>query len=125
MRSAEAGRAEAQAERDKSLSDVVAAAARVDVAKAEARRTEAMLGYAKIEAPFDGIVTRRNFDPGHLTAPGTGGEPLFVIARADTVTISLGVADMVGDMTEPLQFIKVSDANLYKAKKGGRNQVVG
>ena len=41
------------------------------------------------------------------------------------VTVSLGVADMIGNMTEPLQFIKVADANLYKAKKGGRNQVVG
>ena len=41
------------------------------------------------------------------------------------VTISLGVADMTADMTEPHQFIKLADANLYKAKKGGRNQVVG
>jgi two-component system, cell cycle response regulator len=41
------------------------------------------------------------------------------------VTISLGVADMAAEMTEPLQFIKVADANLYKAKKGGRNKVVG
>ena len=41
------------------------------------------------------------------------------------VTISLGVADMTVDMTEPLQFIKVADANLYQAKKSGRNRVVG
>ncbi len=41
------------------------------------------------------------------------------------VTISLGVADLTGDMTEPLQFIKVADANLYKAKKQGRNRTVG
>jgi diguanylate cyclase (GGDEF)-like protein len=41
------------------------------------------------------------------------------------VTISLGVADLTGDMTEPLQFIKVADQNLYKAKHGGRNRVVG
>jgi len=40
------------------------------------------------------------------------------------VTISMGVADMVADMTEAMQFIKVADANLYKAKKNGRNQVV-
>jgi len=40
-------------------------------------------------------------------------------------TISLGVSDMVGDMTEPHQFIKVADANLYKAKKSGRNRVIG
>ncbi|MBX5484593.1 MAG: GGDEF domain-containing protein [Myxococcaceae bacterium] len=41
------------------------------------------------------------------------------------VTISVGVADMTADMTEPHQFIKVADGNLYKAKKGGRNRVVG
>jgi diguanylate cyclase (GGDEF)-like protein len=41
------------------------------------------------------------------------------------VTISIGVADMTPDMTEPNQFIKVADANLYRAKKGGRNQVIG
>jgi len=40
------------------------------------------------------------------------------------VTLSIGVADMTQDMTDPLQFIKVADANLYKAKKAGRNRVV-
>jgi two-component system cell cycle response regulator len=40
------------------------------------------------------------------------------------VTLSIGVADMTPDMTDPLQFIKVADANLYKAKKAGRNRVV-
>jgi two-component system, cell cycle response regulator len=41
------------------------------------------------------------------------------------VTLSIGVADLTPDMTDPLQFIKVADANLYKAKKSGRNRVVG
>jgi diguanylate cyclase (GGDEF)-like protein len=40
------------------------------------------------------------------------------------VTLSIGVADMTQDMTDPFQFIKVADANLYKAKKTGRNRVV-
>lgn len=39
------------------------------------------------------------------------------------VTVSLGVADMTPEMTEPLHFIKIADANLYKAKKAGRNRV--
>ena len=41
------------------------------------------------------------------------------------VTISVGVADMTPEMTEPSQFIKVADSNLYLAKKQGRNRVVG
>ncbi|CAM4491108.1 GGDEF domain-containing protein [Corallococcus exiguus] len=41
------------------------------------------------------------------------------------VTISLGVAEVASEMSEPSQFIKVADANLYKAKKSGRNRVVG
>ncbi|HEX5754317.1 MAG TPA: GGDEF domain-containing protein [Archangium sp.] len=49
----------------------------------------------------------------------------FVFENQDIpVTLSLGVADMTPDMVEPLQFIKVADANLYKAKKTGRNRVV-
>ncbi|RKH37551.1 diguanylate cyclase [Corallococcus sicarius] len=41
------------------------------------------------------------------------------------VTISLGVAEVAPEMSEPTQFIKVADMNLYKAKKSGRNRVVG
>ena len=41
------------------------------------------------------------------------------------VTISVGVADMNAETTEPLQFIKAVDALLYKAKRDGRNRVCG
>ena len=41
------------------------------------------------------------------------------------VTISVGVADLTGEMTEGLQFIKVADQALYKAKRTGRNRVAG
>ena len=34
-----------------------------------------MLGYARIEAPFDGVVTRRNVDTGDLTRPGPRASP--------------------------------------------------
>ncbi|HYO58782.1 GGDEF domain-containing protein [Archangium sp.] len=53
-------------------------------------------------------------------------EKQFVFENQEIpVTLSLGVADMTAGMVEPLQFIKVADENLYKAKKAGRNRVVG
>jgi RND family efflux transporter MFP subunit len=93
VKSAEAARSQFVAERDKARVDVVSATARVDVARAEARRVEAMVQYTRIEAPFDGVVTRRKFDPGHLTMPGATGEPLFVVAATDPVTVSVGVPE--------------------------------
>jgi diguanylate cyclase (GGDEF)-like protein len=41
------------------------------------------------------------------------------------VTISLGVAELTPDMTEPMHFIKAADQKLYQAKRSGRNRVVG
>jgi diguanylate cyclase (GGDEF)-like protein len=52
-------------------------------------------------------------------------KPIEFEAKQIPVTISLGVADLAPDMMEPMDFLKVADANLYKAKKAGRNQVVG
>ena len=46
-------------------------------------------------------------------------------AKGIPVTVSLGVTDMSAQMTEPMQFIKEADTNLYKAKNSGRNRVVG
>jgi HlyD family secretion protein len=101
VKSAEAAKAQAVAERDKSRADVGSAAARVDVAKSEARRVEAMLGYTKIEAPFDGVVTHRDVDPGHLTTPGAAGEPIFVVASFDRVTITVGVPEADAPFVNP------------------------
>ncbi len=41
------------------------------------------------------------------------------------VTLSAGVADMTAEITEPAQFIKLADQNLYAAKHQGRNRGVG
>ena len=93
VKSAEAALAEAKARLDKARSDVQTATSRVEVARFEAEHAEAMAGYMKIIAPFDGIVVRRAVDTGHLTTPGAGGELLFVVARSDVVTIKVGVPE--------------------------------
>jgi diguanylate cyclase (GGDEF)-like protein len=41
------------------------------------------------------------------------------------VTISVGVAVLEGQPLDAQSFIKVADENLYRAKRGGRNRVVG
>jgi two-component system cell cycle response regulator len=41
------------------------------------------------------------------------------------VTISVGVSVMEGTPIELGQFVKAADENLYKAKRAGRNQVIG
>jgi multidrug efflux pump subunit AcrA (membrane-fusion protein) len=93
VKSAEAALAEAKALALKAGSAVQTAASHIDVARFDAERAEAMEGYARIEAPYDGVVTSRKVDTGQLTTPGTTGEPLFLVSRFDAVTISLGVPE--------------------------------
>jgi RND family efflux transporter MFP subunit len=44
-----------------------------EVAKANVDRSETLLGYAKIVAPFSGVVTRRMVDPGAFVPAATSG----------------------------------------------------
>ena len=52
-------------------------------------------------------------------------EPFFFEGDTIRVTISLGVATTWGETVTSSAFIKEADENLYRAKRGGRNAVVG
>jgi RND family efflux transporter MFP subunit len=54
-----------------------------------------MLGYATIVAPYDGVITKRSVDTGHLVqqASGSAAEPLVVIARADVVRVFVDIPE--------------------------------
>ena len=64
-------------ESQKKLPDLVVpqtvdnAKGKLDVAQASLERTETLLGFAKITAPFSGIVTKRMVDPGALIPAAT------------------------------------------------------
>jgi RND family efflux transporter MFP subunit len=79
---------------DQAQADITVNNAAISIARSDAQRVAALLNYTQIVAPFDGVVTRRNVDTGHLTVPGAQGEPLFIVARADIVTVSLGVPEL-------------------------------
>ena len=52
-------------------------------------------------------------------------EPFEYEGDSFNVTISVGVATIEGVDVEPMNFIKVADDNLYRAKREGRNKVIG
>jgi RND family efflux transporter MFP subunit len=95
IKSAEAAVAESKAKIDKADADVVAAKARRGVAEADERRVKALLDYAKILAPFDGVVTARNVDTDHFVQPSGGAtnEPLFVVVRQDVMRLFVDVPE--------------------------------
>lgn len=101
VKTAEVAVLQGQAMLEKARSDVLLAAASIKVARFDAQRIQAMRGYTSIVAPYDGVVTRRTVDVGDLTTPGTGGQPLFTVARDDVVRITVSVPEMYAIEVEP------------------------
>lgn len=69
-----------------------------DAAKAEASRARlaTLMEYAKIQAPFDGVVTVRSADPGALiqhAASQTNVSPVVTVARVDTLRLFVDVTE--------------------------------
>jgi RND family efflux transporter MFP subunit len=86
---------QSQAEAARATADIEAARARVRVAEANAAQTEALHSYLTITAPFDGVVTHRNIDPGAFVQPAAGGAPpLVVVARADKMRVFVAVPEV-------------------------------
>jgi HlyD family secretion protein len=85
----------AAAEVDKAKVDAEAAGAALGVAEASRDRLKVNLEYAKIVAPFDGVVTHRTFHPGALIHSATGGEkqPLLTVKRTDVMRVVVLVPD--------------------------------
>jgi HlyD family secretion protein len=87
--------AESQAQIKKVQADHQTALAKQHVAEADLGRVAALCQYKTITAPFDGVVTTRNIDPGHLAhaSQGVGGKPLFVVVQAHKVRVFIDVPE--------------------------------
>src|SRR5262249_41622385 len=86
---------ESAAKLGKARADIAVAEAHLQVAKQNRDQAKTLLQYAKLTAPFDGVVTRRNVATDHFVQPATGtkAEPLFVIERRDIVRIFVEVPE--------------------------------
>jgi multidrug efflux pump subunit AcrA (membrane-fusion protein) len=93
--------------------NVAAARAALAMAESEAKRLEALVGYLKLYAPFDGIVVDRNANTwdfvlpqtGDPTAemrtpylsPGRGAAPIYVVDRTDIIRIYVDIPERDAD----------------------------
>src|SRR6185437_10529073 len=60
--------------------------------QANVERLEALAGYKKITAPFDGVVTARDTDVGALINAGGGGAtPMFVVSDIKKLRVYVNV----------------------------------
>ncbi|MEZ6042514.1 MAG: efflux RND transporter periplasmic adaptor subunit [Planctomycetaceae bacterium] len=86
---AESKKAAAQASDD-------VARAETEIAIAELARLKVTMNFAQLKAPFSGIVTERNVNPGDLVSSGNGSHsarPLFVINQIDKVRCHLAIPE--------------------------------
>jgi membrane fusion protein, multidrug efflux system len=77
---------------DERTADLANKNAAVKSSQANVERLEALAGYKKITAPFDGIVTARNTDVGALiNAGGTSSAPMFIVSDIKKLRVYVNV----------------------------------
>jgi RND family efflux transporter MFP subunit len=96
IKSAEAWHAKSAADRDSAFSEIAVAEARLRAREATARNMKEILKYAKLTAPYSGVVIKRGVDLGDFVQSSAGaskGEPIFVVARVNPVRIYVDVPE--------------------------------
>jgi RND family efflux transporter MFP subunit len=83
----------ALADYEATVANINAAAADVTAQKANVARMEQMRSFEKVVAPFDGVVTARNVDPGALITAGSASDKreLFRMAKEGELRIFVNV----------------------------------
>lgn len=80
-----------QQEADQETSGYQQAKANLEASDANVRRLEQLESFKNVFAPFSGVLTRRNVDPGALINAGAGGKELFDMAKLDTLRVFVNV----------------------------------
>lgn len=87
----------------------------VEVARRDRAVAAAQFGYARLHAPFDGVVSRRSVDPGVFVQNATSGasEPLLTVARVDLVTVVMRLPDAAAAFLGPNSQAEVTFPQQY------------
>lgn len=73
-----------------------ASRAETDVVRRQRDELDVMLDFATLKAPFDGVVTERNVDPGDFIRgadDGGVGRPLYVFSQIDPVRVRVAIPE--------------------------------
>ncbi|HUP80903.1 MAG TPA: efflux RND transporter periplasmic adaptor subunit [Pirellula sp.] len=95
IQSAKAKQNESNVAISKAKADLRSIEAKLKIARAEYQRVKSLCAYMQIRAPYTGIISVRNFDPGSLmqVSQANNENPLFTIVQTDKVRVSLNVPE--------------------------------
>lgn len=85
-----------------------ASQARYSIAKAAVDEAESMLAYARVVAPFDGVITRKLADVGDLAMPG---KPLLEMENPSALRFVADVPDAISDRVKAGAHLAVKIGN--------------
>jgi len=103
VETAKAQETAAAARVEQAEADLKEATEKVKVTKAEWDFAKAMLEYATIRAPYDGMIAHRSVDPGFFVQNAGNGHatPLVPIERTDIVTVVMRLPDIYASYVTP------------------------
>ena len=88
---------------DTAVQNAAARASTVKSSEANVRRLSETVGYERVYAPFDGVITARNIDVGGLVTAGTNtsGKELFHVAADSTLRVYVSVPEAYSQAAKP------------------------
>jgi RND family efflux transporter MFP subunit len=89
---------------DEKTGDFAVRSAALQAAQANVQRLQALEGFKRIAAPFDGVVTQRNANIGALVNPGAGSAPaaaLFSVADVHVLRVYVRVPQSYSAVIRP------------------------
>lgn len=95
--------AESESKVEGAEADIELKKALIEGARKDLDKAKAVSDYARVVAPFDGVVVRRTVDPGSFVQNATTGnsEALISLARVDVVTVAARFPDAYASLVAP------------------------
>jgi RND family efflux transporter MFP subunit len=101
---------------------LAAAREQLEIAKAGQSKTQTLLDYARITAPFAGVITRRYADTGAMIQAGTSSQtqamPLVLLSENDRLRLVIPVPESAVSRIHLGQRVSVTVQSLHKTVSG-------